>query len=209
MKKLTIGVTSFIAGAVIMSSMSVFAASPAIQKITANINNTILLKLNGEKVKTEQPVLTYNGRTYVYLKDIGELVGASVEWNNSDKSVEIVTEQVELPNEEGGIDEGKLLNIAALIDKLKTLTLKYDIDKNEANLTIDDIVYYSYNNLTKNQDKLSFLMNVLSRVHLDNMDIVTSKTFETMKVNIIHKNKVVLIFTDEGSDNHNKDLRFN
>lgn len=100
MKKLTIGVSSFIAGAVLMTSISSYAA-PVLQKITANINNTITLKLNGNKVKTEQPILTYNGRTYVYLKEVGNLVGASVEWNNTDKSIAITTNnQKETNNDE-------------------------------------------------------------------------------------------------------------
>jgi hypothetical protein len=91
MKKLTIGISSFLAGALLMTGVSSFASN-GLQKIAANINNTIFLKLNGEKVNTEYPIITYDGRTYVYLKEVGNLVGASVEWNNDERSVEIVTE---------------------------------------------------------------------------------------------------------------------
>lgn len=91
MKKLTIGISSFLAGALLMTGVSAFASN-GLQKIAANINNTIFLKLNGEKVDTEYPIITYAGRTYVYLKEVGNLVGASVEWNNDERSVEIITE---------------------------------------------------------------------------------------------------------------------
>lgn len=90
MKKPIIAISSFLAGALIMASIPVFS-STGLQKITANINHTIFLKLNGQKVETEYPIITYNGRTYVYLKEVGELVGASVEWNNDERSVEIMT----------------------------------------------------------------------------------------------------------------------
>ncbi|WP_168120731.1 stalk domain-containing protein [Paenibacillus sp. HB172176] len=82
MKKLTIGAASFIAGALLMTGISGYAA-PALEKVSAYINNTVTLKLNGEKVETSQPILTYNDRTYVYLKDVGELVGAEVGWSGS------------------------------------------------------------------------------------------------------------------------------
>jgi hypothetical protein len=91
MKKLTIGISSFLAGALLMTGVSSFASN-GLQKIAANINNTIFLKLNGEKVDNEYPIITYAGRTYVYLKEVGNLVGASVEWNDEERSVEILTE---------------------------------------------------------------------------------------------------------------------
>ncbi|WP_168124079.1 stalk domain-containing protein [Paenibacillus sp. HB172176] len=94
MKKLTIGATSFIAGALLMTGISGYAA-PALEKVSAYVNNTVTLKLNGEKVETSQPILTYNDRTYVYLKDVGELVGADVGWNNDERSVEIVSDPVD------------------------------------------------------------------------------------------------------------------
>jgi hypothetical protein len=90
MKKLTIGISSFLAGALLMTGVSAFASN-GLQKIAANINNTIFLKLNGEKVDTAYPIITYDGRTYVYLKEVGKLVGASVEWNNDERSVEITS----------------------------------------------------------------------------------------------------------------------
>lgn len=100
MKKPIIAISSFLAGVLIMASIPVFS-STGLQKITANINHTIFLKLNGQKVETEYPIITYNGRTYVYLKEVGELVGASVEWNNDERSVEI---QTELQNDNLGMD---------------------------------------------------------------------------------------------------------
>ncbi|WP_168124050.1 stalk domain-containing protein [Paenibacillus sp. HB172176] len=105
MKKLTIGATSFIAGALLMTGISGYAA-PALEKVSAYINNTVTLKLNGEKVETSQPILTYNDRTYVYLKDVGELVGAEVSWNNAERSVEIVNNPAVDGDEATTIQEG-------------------------------------------------------------------------------------------------------
>jgi len=79
-----------IVGSLLTASSAVFA-DDGIQAIKALLNKNTKISVNGKSVILANPTLTYEGKTYVYLKDIGKLVGASVDWNNKLKSIEIKT----------------------------------------------------------------------------------------------------------------------
>jgi hypothetical protein len=155
MKKLTIGISSFLAGALLMTGVSAFASN-GLQKIAANINNTIFLKLNGEKVDNEYPIITYAGRTYVYLKEVGNLVGASVEWNNDERSVEIVTEPSTNFEAEELIDvtwyNGKEIS-NKLFEKFDTYILT--VEQGESVLRYNNQEVILKNNVTRFYDRAS------------------------------------------------------
>lgn len=83
-------IIGLISGALLATTASVYAA-PAMKKISAVINKNITLKVDGKPVITTNPILNYDGKTYVYVKEVGQLVGANVTWNGNDKSVEITS----------------------------------------------------------------------------------------------------------------------
>lgn len=210
MKKLAIGASCFIAGALLMTSVSSFAA-PTLQKISANINNTIFLKLNGEKVETEFPIITYNGRTYVYLKEVGELVGASIEWNNTERSVEIVNEYIGIDgknNKTSEKDDEKLKQdekkdyseFYAIIDIKKNIS--YDPMTNTGSYFMSDEEYHAFKEMEEKELRLLFCTILLSQFTQKYPEI--NKTGDSMisfEYSFIYKKNTIMNFRDVGIDN--------
>ncbi|MCU6709222.1 copper amine oxidase N-terminal domain-containing protein [Paenibacillus sp. J5C_2022] len=86
MRKYAVG---FIAGALLMTSVTVFAES-AKEYILTKLKFPVLV--NGKEFKNDDlPFMNYNGNTYVPLKITGDLLGAPVKWNEELKRVEIGT----------------------------------------------------------------------------------------------------------------------
>ncbi|MBW7453126.1 peptidylprolyl isomerase [Paenibacillus sepulcri] len=79
-----------VVGSLLTASSAVFA-DDGIQAIKAMLNKNTKITVNGKAATLANPTLTYDGKTYVYLKDIGKLVGASVNWNTKLKTIEIKT----------------------------------------------------------------------------------------------------------------------
>ncbi|GGD67119.1 peptidylprolyl isomerase [Paenibacillus nasutitermitis] len=79
-----------IVGSLLTASSAVFA-DDGIQAIKALLNKNTKITLNGKSVVLANPTIDYEGKTYVYLKDIGKLVGASVNWNAKLKTIEVKT----------------------------------------------------------------------------------------------------------------------
>jgi len=71
-----------------MTALTSYAA-PTVQRVSAFINPDFKMTLNEKAVKLDNPVLSYEGKTYVYLKDVGSLVDTDVAWNSTTKTVEI------------------------------------------------------------------------------------------------------------------------
>lgn len=69
---------------------SVVFAEQAQQKIQA-IKNTIQVTLNGEKVVADN--LLYEGRTYVQLKEISNMIDATLTWNDLTKTANLEVEK--------------------------------------------------------------------------------------------------------------------
>lgn len=76
------------------------------------------------------PVLNYNGNTYVPLKAIGDLIGASVKWNATKKQVEIGGNSVITPSKTSQIDNIKSTakDIATLSEQQKWNVLYTYVD---------------------------------------------------------------------------------
>lgn len=83
MKKVILG---FITGVITALTFTVFAASTEI--FTAQ-QATFDIYVKGEKFISENPPVVIGGRTYLPLRDIGEALGVSVEWNGTERKVEI------------------------------------------------------------------------------------------------------------------------
>lgn len=84
-KQLFIGV---IIGGLVFGGIPVFALTGT--KTIEVIYNNIKITLDGKEVKTDAEPLQYQGRTFVPVRFVSEALGASVEWNNETKTVEIV-----------------------------------------------------------------------------------------------------------------------
>lgn len=83
MKKVLIG---FVIGFMVASSFAVFATGTDI--FTAQ-RATFEIEVDGEKFEGENPPLVVGGRTYLALRDTGEALGVPVEWNETERKVEI------------------------------------------------------------------------------------------------------------------------
>ena len=83
MKKVILG---FIVGIITALTFTAFAASTEL--FTAQ-QATFDIYVKGEKFVSENPPAVIEGRTYLPLRDIGEALGVSVEWNGTERKVEI------------------------------------------------------------------------------------------------------------------------
>lgn len=83
MKKVLLG---FIIGFMAATTFTVLANN---QDIFTAQKATFEIEVNGEKFQGENLPVVINGRTYLALRDTGEALGASVEWNAEKRKVEI------------------------------------------------------------------------------------------------------------------------
>lgn len=83
MKKVILG---FITGIITALTFTAFAASTEL--FTAQ-QATFDIYVKGGKFVSENPPVVIEGRTYLPLRDIGEALDVSVEWNGTERKVEI------------------------------------------------------------------------------------------------------------------------
>jgi hypothetical protein len=86
-KKSVIILSSFLAGALFATAGSVFAAN--IAQIKASIRTDLSFLVNGKKAQLNNEVLSYNGKTYLYLRDLEDISGVKIGWNASTKEISI------------------------------------------------------------------------------------------------------------------------
>ncbi|WP_168124056.1 stalk domain-containing protein [Paenibacillus sp. HB172176] len=110
MKKLTIGATSFIAGALLMTTLTAFADT-AKQFVLTTLNFPVII--NGTEFKSDDlPFMNYNGNTYVPLKRVGDMLDVPVNWNDKLKQVEIGNVIKETGNENIRVQNSpKIINL--------------------------------------------------------------------------------------------------
>lgn len=108
MKKGTIlyGATCFMLGAAICGGGAAYAAGVMAEKST----NTFYV--DGEKV--ELPAYLIGGSNYVMLRDVGQVVGFNVYWNEEDRTVQIESDRpyTGVAPEEQVIDDASIANSA-------------------------------------------------------------------------------------------------
>ncbi len=83
MKKVILG---FIIGVITALTFTTFATSTEL--FTAQLARFDIY-VKGEKFVSENPPVVIEGRTYLPLRDIGEALDVSVEWNGTERKVEI------------------------------------------------------------------------------------------------------------------------
>lgn len=80
MKNVRTLVVGMIAGAVLATAGSAYGAS-AIEKVTAMVRPDYKVKVDGQAVSMQHAPLSYNGTTYVPLREAGEILGYNVGFN--------------------------------------------------------------------------------------------------------------------------------
>lgn len=83
MKKAFLG---FILGLFVCLSFQAFAEKIAVLKAT---EATFDIYVNENKFESDKPSVVIDGSTYLPLRETGDALGVSVEWNNTEKRVEI------------------------------------------------------------------------------------------------------------------------
>ena len=79
MKKYLYLLSGVVLGVTIASSTPVIAAT--VKTITAKINGTVNVSVDGEKVKLNTQPLTYNNLNYLPVGEIGRALGLSVSYD--------------------------------------------------------------------------------------------------------------------------------
>lgn len=98
MKKSVLLSSGIALGLILSMSLQVFAA-PAIEKIQAFVNNQFKFEFNGKlaELPDEYEVIVYKDRSYVPVRFITENLGATVDWNDTEKLISINSPDVVAP----------------------------------------------------------------------------------------------------------------
>jgi hypothetical protein len=96
MRKILIGM---LIGASITASTAVFADS-TLQKIEAYLNPSLTIKLDGKNIKLKNPPITYDGTTYLPLREVSDNFNKEVKWNEATQTIELNT----ISNAKGAIN---------------------------------------------------------------------------------------------------------
>lgn len=91
MKKVIIG---FIAG-VIFATAGTAVAQTVIEKVTATVRTDFTVELDGEKVELTNNPLAYNGSSYLPVKEISELMGKEVGFEDGVIKISTPTDEKE------------------------------------------------------------------------------------------------------------------
>lgn len=110
MKKVILGI---LIGFMMATAFASFANSDffTAQKATFDI------EVSGKKFEGENPPVVIEGRTYLPLKDIGEALNVSVEWNGTERKVEIGKQpsKAEYFNKVGGLIERDFADVTLIV----------------------------------------------------------------------------------------------
>lgn len=87
MKKFILGL---IVGITITASTSAFADT-TLQTIEAYLNPSLPITLDGKQLSLNNVPITYQGTTYLPLRDTATIVGKDVNWNESTRTVELIS----------------------------------------------------------------------------------------------------------------------
>lgn len=86
-------VTGVISGAVLMSSVAVFAED-GIEAVKAFLRKDLAVTYNGTKVQLDNSAASIDGKTYLNLRDLGKVFDKNVNWNGKTNTVEISDKKV-------------------------------------------------------------------------------------------------------------------
>lgn len=88
MKQYSNSIVAFVAGVLFTTVGSAYADN-GLTKIEAYLRPSLPIMLNGESIRLESPPVVYDGSTYLKLRDIANLTGITVKWNEETETVEL------------------------------------------------------------------------------------------------------------------------
>ncbi|MFS0837271.1 stalk domain-containing protein [Paenibacillus sp. 1P03SA] len=94
MKKVLLG---FILGVGLTISATAFA-DDVINQVTAYLRPDFPVKVDGKDANLKNPVLIYEGSSYLPVKETARLVGKEAVWNEKTSTIDIVDQSVTVPN---------------------------------------------------------------------------------------------------------------
>ena len=118
-------------GVVAIGGMAAGAAA-ARQYITAELRPDIALQLNGKNQTLSDSMIAYNGRTYLPIRNVGDLLGLEVDWNNDTNTV--------ILNDNGGTSTGTGTNTGTSTGSI-TLERAKEIALADAGLTASQVTF--------------------------------------------------------------------
>lgn len=145
-KYLLIGLIS----GVLLATAGTAAAQTIIEKVTASVRNDFTVELDGEKVQLKNAPLAYKGASYLPVRDVAELVGKDVDFDNGIIKIETT---IETPKEDESVNTETpvevtwiTLNDASVLnslyievgpDKMKIGDLEFDRPDGRTNAVVE------------------------------------------------------------------------
>lgn len=93
------------------------------------------IEVNGEKFETNNPVLNYNGSTYMPLREISNATGANIDWDSINKKIIIKTNQ-SIPTTNFNSDIKMIKLYSKISDMYRRLALINDLIGNLNSMAI-------------------------------------------------------------------------
>jgi hypothetical protein len=146
-------ISGLIVGICVSAVSSVFAASP-LQSISALLNNNLIIKIDGKEANLSDPIITYNNKTYLPLRDIANILNLNTNYSSGVVEITKKTEPVQ-----SSISDNKIyVNGRVLVNLLSEKYPNIEIGLSEyGKLTFGDKAYQ----LQKDNVNLTFSVQVL------------------------------------------------
>lgn len=145
-KYLTIGL---IAGALLATAGTSLAA-PLIEKVTASLRLDYKVELDGQTVELQNAPLIYNGASYLPVREVGELVGKDVAFENG--TIKLTEkEDANLTEEWVGLRQLTSVGVEVTVSPGNILTIQKGDAKVEflsTDIVPDDTVILSYEGIS-------------------------------------------------------------
>ena len=222
MKKFKSAAMGFVAGAMCMVSVTAFAAY---NDITVKLFNDVTFTFDGVKTASpsDQPVLNYNGYTYVPLRYVAETLNAKVNWDIPTRNIDVQSDkktyikEVEVEKivyvDKDEVDEDKVV-----YSKLPVKAKKNDHTVEVTGVSRDEVSKYTKIFIDLENDNSNGVQLVPSSSKLvvdgeevDRFPIVHQwdTTWETKYIETDEENEGYLIFNLVDEDYTNMHLSFN
>lgn len=124
LKSIRMFVVGAITGALLATSVSAIGAS-TIQKISAYVRSDFALTVDGQPKKMQNDPVIFNDRTYIQLRELGELLDKKVDFDPKTNTIIIQKGGTDVPPKETleDIDKAKWVYLADLRSRFNILNI--------------------------------------------------------------------------------------
>lgn len=141
-------VAGMICGAALMLTTSVFADG-AYEQITAYLDHSIKVEVDGKKVELANTPVNYDGSTYLPVRELAGAVGLSVDWDEASRTAKLSSDSKTDPNQSNQTGTGKAV---------------VDIDKPTVIIELMGQKFIQFNGIMKFHDHARFEFNSVSQI---------------------------------------------